>query len=309
MNCSSLCGSTTKPRWRQRSPASTSSSPPGPSRAKRSITRHGRLERPRAQRGAPRHGVGARSQCARAEHGRLAGRCRRHALQRQRARLRGDPPEGGGAPPGSSAHGPDCGTAIVGGVGLCFAMSCARRGPASSPPRVRAPNRRAPCDAAGIGVSAVLGTGGRYSSCRRCPLQPRRHGRARRPRRHRPRRHDLQAATVRHGQLVEAAAAALSTPAVVGFLGRVATTSPPSRARCWRPWVCRLSSRRNGFRRSRGTSATVPSVGSSTNERESSAKVIATTATSRRPRPRSVFPTNTLPLATIGVMNLLPGPN
>jgi len=117
--------------------------------------------------------------------------------------------------------GPDCGTAIVGGVGLCFAnvMRPGRVGIVAAS-GTGAQQVCALLDAAGIGVSAVLGTGGRDLSRAvgaRSSL-------------------DAMAVLDAHAgtdlvvmiskpppsdmaELVEAAAAALSTPAVVGFLG------------------------------------------------------------------------------------------
>jgi len=118
--------------------------------------------------------------------------------------------------------GPDCGTAIVGGVGLCFA-NVVRPGRVGivAASGTGAQQVCALLDAAGIGLSAVLGTGGRdlsstvgaRSSLDALAMLDAHEGT------------DLivmlsKPPPFEVAQRVEAAAAALSTPTVVGFLGR-----------------------------------------------------------------------------------------
>jgi FdrA protein len=118
--------------------------------------------------------------------------------------------------------GPDCGTAIVGGVGLCFA-NVMRPGNVGivAASGTGAQQVCALLDAAGIGVSAVLGTGGRdlsqavgaRSSLDAMAMLDEHDGTDLVVMLSKPPPADVAAR-------VEAAAAALQTPSVVGFLGR-----------------------------------------------------------------------------------------
>jgi FdrA protein len=118
--------------------------------------------------------------------------------------------------------GPDCGTAIVGGVGLCFAnvMRPGKVGIVAAS-GTGAQQVCALLDAAGIGVSAVLGTGGRdlsqavgaRSSLDAMAMLDQHDGTELVVMLSKPPPADVAAK-------VEAAAAGLKTPSVVGFLGR-----------------------------------------------------------------------------------------
>jgi FdrA protein len=118
--------------------------------------------------------------------------------------------------------GPDCGTAIVGGVGLCFAnvMRPGQVGVVAAS-GTGAQQVCALLDAAGVGVSAVLGTGGRdlsravgaRSSLDAMTMLDAHEGTTLVVMLSKPPPADV-------AERVEAAAAALRTPSVVGFLGR-----------------------------------------------------------------------------------------
>ncbi len=118
--------------------------------------------------------------------------------------------------------GPDCGTAIVGGVGLCFAnvMRPGKVGIVAAS-GTGAQQVCALLDAADVGVSAVLGTGGRdlsqavgaRSSLDAMAMLDEHEGTGLVVMLSKPPPEDVAAR-------VEAAAAALKTPSVVGFLGR-----------------------------------------------------------------------------------------
>jgi FdrA protein len=118
--------------------------------------------------------------------------------------------------------GPDCGTAIVGGVGLCFA-NVMRPGNVGivAASGTGAQQVCALLDAAGVGVSAVLGTGGRdlsqavgaRSSLDAMAMLDQHDGTELVVMLSKPPPADVAAR-------VEAAASALETPSVVGFLGR-----------------------------------------------------------------------------------------
>ncbi len=118
--------------------------------------------------------------------------------------------------------GPDCGTAIVGGVGLCFA-NVMRPGEVGlvAASGTGAQQVCALLDAAGVGVSAVLGTGGRdlsravgaRSSLDAMAMLDKHEGTSLVVMISKPPPADV-------AERVAAAAGALTTPSVVGFLGR-----------------------------------------------------------------------------------------
>ena len=95
-------------------------------------------------------------------HGRARGRARRDGLQRQRPGRAGGPLKDRAEERGLLVMGPDCGTAVVAGVGLGFA-NVVRPGPVGlvAASGTGAQQVMALLDAAGVGVGTALGVGGR----------------------------------------------------------------------------------------------------------------------------------------------------
>ena len=150
-----------------------------------------------AQRRVPGADLGARRARVRRGDGRGQRRRLGDAVLRQRAGRPGDRAQDeAAATSGSLVMGPDCGTAVVGGLGLGFANAL-RPGPVGIVAASGTGAQQVSCllDAAGVGVSAVLGVGGRdLSAAVGRPIDARGHAAAGPASGHRTRRRAVQAA-------------------------------------------------------------------------------------------------------------------